>query len=84
MDITSHPTARFSGATPGGPATTTRLSMEQLAPLETKSKEELVMIDPWPGVDAKAKDREKVTQLLELAHKDRGLHALMFFWTGWS
>jgi hypothetical protein len=60
------------------------VSMEQLVPLDTKSKDELVMIDPWPGVDAKAQDREKVTQLLELAHKDRGLHALMFFWTGWS
>ena len=60
------------------------VSMEQLNPLETKSKEELVMIDPWPGVTGKATDREPVTPLLELAHKDRGLHALMFFWTGWS
>lgn len=52
--------------------------------LDAKSAEELVMIDPWPGVDGGAKDREKVSPALELAHKDRGLHALMFYWTGWS
>jgi hypothetical protein len=52
--------------------------------LDPKSADELVMIDPWPGVDGAAKDRDKVSPALELAHKERGLHALMFYWTGWS
>ena len=60
------------------------ITMEQLDPKDAKSKDEVVMIDAWPGVDKLAKDREAVSPQLELAHKDRGLHALMFFWTGWS
>jgi len=60
------------------------VTMEQLDAHDPKGRDELVMIDPWPGVDGKAKDREPVTTLLEQAHKDRGLHALMFYWTGWS
>jgi hypothetical protein len=52
--------------------------------LDPKSNDELVMIDPWPGVDGQAKDRDAMPPTLELAHKDRGLHALMYFWTGWS
>jgi hypothetical protein len=59
------------------------VTMEQFDP-KARGPEELVMADPWPGVDGKAEDRAKVTPLVELAHKDRGLHALMFFWTGWS
>lgn len=60
------------------------VSMETLDPKDAKAKDDLVMLDPWPGVDGSAEDRAKVTPALELAHKDRGLHALMFFWTGWS
>ena len=52
--------------------------------LEAKSDEELVMIDPWPGVKGDAKDRGKVSPQLELAHRDRNFHALVYFWTGWS
>jgi hypothetical protein len=52
--------------------------------LDAKSDDELLMIDPWPGVDGAAKDRDRVPPTLELAHKERGFHALMFFWTGWS
>jgi hypothetical protein len=52
--------------------------------LDAKSGEELVMIDPWPGVDGSAKDRGVVSPALELAHKERGHHALMYYWTGWS
>src|SRR3569833_2813413 len=59
------------------------VTMEQLDP-KVRAPEELVMIDPWPGLDGKAEARAKVTPLVELAHKDRGLHALMFFWSGWS
>ncbi|HEY6038443.1 MAG TPA: hypothetical protein VIV58_29375 [Kofleriaceae bacterium] len=59
------------------------VTMEQFDP-KVRAPEELVMVDPWPGVDGVAEDRAKVTPLVDLAHKDRGLHALMFFWTGWS
>jgi hypothetical protein len=52
--------------------------------LDTKSEEELVMIDPWPGVKGDAKDRAPVHPQLELAHKDRNYHALLYYWVGWS
>jgi len=43
-----------------------------------------VMIDPWPGVVGGATDRGKLSPALEAAHKDKGLHALVYFWSGWS
>jgi hypothetical protein len=52
--------------------------------LEASSDEELVMIDPWPGVVGDATDRGKVPATLELAHRDRGSHALIYYWVGWS
>ena len=51
--------------------------------LDQGKDEELVMLDPWPGINGD-KDRAKVTPALEAAHKDKGLHALVFYWTGWS
>jgi hypothetical protein len=52
--------------------------------LEAKGNEDLVMIDPWPGVDGQAKDRGKLSPQLELAHKDRSFQALVYYWVGWS
>lgn len=52
--------------------------------LEPTSEEELVMIDPWPGVKGGGKDRAKVSPMLEAAHRERNFHGLIFFWTGWS
>ena len=52
--------------------------------LEAKGDEDLVMIDPWPGVKGDAKDRGKLSPQLELAHKERNFHALVYFWVGWS
>ena len=52
--------------------------------LEQKSDEELVMIDPWPGVKGDANDRGKLSAALESAHRDRNYHALVYFWSGWS
>ncbi len=46
--------------------------------------EDLVMIDPWPGIKDGAKDRSKLSPALELAHRDRNFHALIYYWTGWS
>ena len=57
------------------------LTMDRLEP---KGTDEILMIDPWPGVDGAAKDRDRVPPTLELAHKERGLHSLIFFWVGWS
>lgn len=51
--------------------------------LDQAKDEELVMIDPWPGVLGE-KDRAKVPASLEAAHKEKGSHALVFYWTGWS
>jgi len=52
--------------------------------LDAKGDEELVMIDPWPGVVGDAKDRAKVSPALESAHRDKNFHALVYFWIGWS
>ncbi len=52
--------------------------------LEQKSAEDLVMIDPWPGVIGDAKDRGPVNPGLEAAHRARNFHALVYYWVGWS
>ena len=52
--------------------------------LDTNRDEELVMIDPWPGVLGDAKDRERVSAALESAHKDHNFHGLIYYWVGWS
>jgi hypothetical protein len=52
--------------------------------LEAKADEELVMIDPWPGVKGEAHDKGKVPATLEAAHKEKNFHALVYYWAGWS
>lgn len=52
--------------------------------LDAKADEDLVMIDPWPGVVGGASDRGKLSPALESAHRDKNFHALVYFWTGWS
>jgi hypothetical protein len=52
--------------------------------LDAKGDEDLVMIDPWPGVKGDAKDRGAVHRQLELAHRARNFHALVYYWVGWS
>ena len=52
--------------------------------LDTRGDEELVMIDPWPGVKGGAKDRGNVPASIETAHKDKQFHGLVFYWVGWS
>jgi len=52
--------------------------------LDPKGDEELVMIDPWPGVKGDARDRGKISPALELAHRERNFHALVYYWVGWS
>jgi hypothetical protein len=52
--------------------------------LDQSADEELVMIDPWPGVKGGAPDRGKVSAALEQAHRDRSFHGLVFYWSGWS
>jgi hypothetical protein len=55
------------------------LAVDRLNP---KSDEELVMIDPWPGVGAP--DRVPIPPNLDRARRDRGFAALKLFWIGWS
>ena len=52
--------------------------------LEAAADEELVMIDPWPGVKGDAKDKAPVHAQIEAAHRDRNFHALVYYWVGWS
>lgn len=58
------------------------LTMER--PEDKKAAEELVMIDPWPGVVGGAKDHGPVSAALEAAHRSRQFHALVYFWVGWA
>jgi hypothetical protein len=51
--------------------------------LDAKGEEDLVMIDPWPGFGG-AKERSKVSPSLELAHRAKQFHALVYYWVGWS
>jgi hypothetical protein len=52
--------------------------------LEPTGDEDLVMIDPWPGVIGGARDRGTVSPAIEAAHRDRSFHALVYYWVGWS
>jgi len=52
--------------------------------LDAKGDEDLVMLDPWPGIEGGAKDRGKVSPALEAAHRDKNFHALVYYWVGWS
>lgn len=52
--------------------------------LENNGDEQLIMIDPWPGDEPSSSDRGPVSRALESAHRDRGFHALVFYWVGWS
>jgi hypothetical protein len=52
--------------------------------LDASGEEDLVMIDPWPGVIGGARDRGKVGAAIEAAHRDRNFHALVYYWVGWS
>ena len=52
--------------------------------LESTAEEDLVMIDPWPGMIGEASDRGPVPPVIEAAHRDRNFQALVYYWTGWS
>jgi hypothetical protein len=58
------------------------LTMDRLD--ATGGADELLMIDPWPGVVGGATDRGKPASNLDAAHRDRNFHALIYFWVGWS
>lgn len=72
--------------TPGGRSVdhAVGITLDRLDPGDSTSIEELVMIDPWPGVGPAAHDRAKISPHLELAHKERGFHTLLLYWIGWS
>lgn len=74
-----HPTS--SG---GGVEHAVGITVDRLNPGLPNTFDELVMIDPWPGIGDAAHDRGKISPHLETAHKERGYHALMFYWIGWS
>ncbi len=52
--------------------------------IDTQGDEDLVMIDPWPGVKGDARDKATVHTAIESAHRDRNYHALVYYWVGWS
>lgn len=74
------PGASGEGVSGDGVAHAIGLTIDRL---DAKADEDLVMIDPWPGVRG-AKDRAKLSPALEAAHRARGFHALAFYWVGWS
>ena len=50
--------------------------------LDGAAKDDLVLVDPWPGVGAR--DRIAVPAGLDAAHREGNYHALIFYWAGWS
>ena len=52
--------------------------------LEPGADEQLVMVDPWPGVANGARDKTTVPPILESAHRDYKFNAIIFYWAGWS
>ena len=52
--------------------------------VDAKSAEDILMIDPWPGVTMQGADRVKESPALEAAHREKNFHALVYFWVGWS
>jgi hypothetical protein len=46
------------------------------------SKDDLVLVDPWPGVGKP--DRVAIPATLEAAHREGNYHAVIFYWAGWS
>jgi hypothetical protein len=59
------------------------VTVDRLGPT---SPEELVMIDPWPGIGngTGSLDRSKVPAALEPAHRQRDYQGIILFWSGWS
>jgi hypothetical protein len=58
------------------------LTMDRLE--ATSAADDLMMIDPWPGVVGGALDRGPVSPALDVAHRDRNFHGLIYYWVGWS
>lgn len=52
--------------------------------LDPKKDEELIMVDPWPGVKNGSSDRTPIPPVLDSAHRDHKYNAIIFYWTGWS
>ena len=52
--------------------------------LTAQAEEDLVMIDPWPGVHGDGLERSKVPPELEAAHREKAFQALVYYWAGWS
>lgn len=51
--------------------------------LEAAGKDQLVMVDPWPGTRNGARDRGAVPSSLEPAHRSVKYAALILYWAGW-
>ena len=51
--------------------------------LDGSGKDDLVLVDPWPGVGG-GRDRTTVPPTLEAAHRDFNFHAVIFYWAGWA
>ena len=52
--------------------------------IDPAGDEGLVMIDPWPGVKGGGKERAALHPKLELAHRSKNFHGLIYYWSGWS
>jgi hypothetical protein len=52
--------------------------------IEATRDEELIMVDPWPGVTNGAHERSTIPAVLESAHRDCKYNAIIFYWAGWS
>lgn len=58
------------------------ITMDRMEPV--KPDDELIMVDPWPGLKNGARERSNIPPALESAHRDFKFHAIIFYWAGWS
>jgi hypothetical protein len=76
-----HPAAGAAGTGEDVASHAVGLTIDRLT---AKAEEDLVMIDPWPGVKGDGEERSKPPPTLEAAHRDKGYQALVYYWAGWS
>lgn len=80
-----HPEPGAAGSDDPSPDTVAHAVGVTVDRLDPKDRDEdLVMIDPWPGVIGEARDRTKLSPALESAHRERNFQALVYYWNGWS
>lgn len=52
--------------------------------LDPSGRDDLVLVDPWPGTSNGARDRGAIPAQLDAAHRSQKYSALIVYWSGYS